>query len=114
MLKALEDKATAEAQRESALAEAEAARLEAEAQRETAEREARLDALARKKMAANVDLETVGPKMKARIEALLEKDRLALEVATAARLEAQETAKAALQAAEEEERRLEEEAENDE
>ncbi len=90
--KVLEDKATAEAARE------------------TAEREARLDALARKKMVANVDLETVGPKMKSRIEALLEKDRLALEVATAARLEAQ----AALQAAEEEERRLEEEAENDE
>ena len=114
VLKTLEDKATAEAAREAALAEAEAARLEAEAQREADERDSRLDALARKKMAAKVDLETVGAKMKARIEALLEKDRLALEVATAARLEAEEVARLALQAAEEEERRLEEEAENDE
>jgi hypothetical protein len=154
VLKAMEDKATAEAQREAALAEAgaarfeeealaEAARLAAEAQAAAAEqqardeaeaarvaaeeaaaqaeaerllaaKEARLDALARKKMAANVDLETVGPKMKARIEALIEKDRLALEASEAARLEAEEVARLAQIAAEEEERRLEEEAENDE
>jgi hypothetical protein len=105
--KAMEDKATADAAREAALAQA-------EAQAEAASKSARLDALARKKMAANVDLETVGPKMKARIEALLEKDRLALEVATAARLEAEEAANASRIAAEEEERRLEEEAEHDE
>jgi hypothetical protein len=143
VLKAMEDKATAEAEAEAtkeaarvAMQEAEAARLlaeqqaqeEAEAARVAAEeaaaqteaarllaaKEARLDALARKKMAANVDLETVGLRMRARIEALLEKDRLALEVAEAARLEAEEVARLAQIAAAEEERRLEEEAENDE
>jgi hypothetical protein len=85
-----------------------------EAQAEADAKSARLDALARKKMAAKVDLETVGPKMKARIEALKAKDEIAAQAAEAARLEAQETAKAAQIAAEEEERRLEEEAENDE
>jgi hypothetical protein len=55
----------------------------------------------------------VGPKMKARIEALLEKDRLALEASEAARLEAEEVARLAQIATAEEERRLEEEAEKE-